>query len=186
MQIKTVEQVINDQSSYKPASLYNAIVRSIKDGPLSGKAIPLNRNDPNSKFRLAKAVARGGRSAHREVTNFVILDMAAFEAWFDASKAGIRTTRALNRTQVVMPRLEDIVSGQYTPEQLSQLAEHVASRRYGSHRSGGRAAKNAAAKSAAKTAAAKTGAPKTGAPKTGAPKTGAPKTGAKRGRKPKK
>ena len=181
MQIKTVEQVINDQSSYKPASLYNAIVRSIKDGPLSGKAIPLNRNDPNSKFRLAKSVARGGRSAHREVTNFVILDMAAFEAWFDASKAGIRTTRALNRTQVVMPRLEDIVSGQYTPEQLSQLADHVASRRYGSHRSGGRAAKNAAAKSAAAKSAAKAG-----AAKAGAPKAVAPKAAAKRGRKPTK
>ena len=180
MQIKTVEQVINDQSSYKPASLYNAIVRSIKDGPLSGKAIPLNRNDPNSKFRLAKAVARGGRSAHREVTNFVILDMAAFEAWFDASKAGIRTTRALNRTQVVMPRLEDIVSGQYTPEQLSQLADHVASRRYGSHRSGGRG-------KAAKAAAAKAGkaAPAKAAPAKAVAKASAVKTPAKRGRKPK-
>ena len=181
MQIKTVEQVVNDQSSYKPASLYNAIVRSIKDGPLSGKAIPLNRNDPNSKFRLAKAVARGGRSAHREVTNFVILDMVAFEAWFDASKAGIRTTRALNRTQVVMPRLEDIVSGQYTPEQLSQLAEHVASRRYGSHRSGGRG-------KAAKAAAAKAGTAKAGAAKAAtkaATKAVAAKPAAKRGRKPK-
>ena len=178
MQIKTVEQVINDQSSYKPASLYNAIVRSIKDGPLSGKAIPLNRNDPNSKFRLAKAVARGGRSAHREVTNFVILDMAAFEAWFDASKAGIRTTRALNRTQVVMPRLEDIVSGQYTPEQLSQLADHVASRRYGSHRSGGRG-------KAAKAAAAKAGAVKAGAAKAATKAVVAAKPAAKRGRKPK-
>jgi hypothetical protein len=183
MQIKTVEQVINDQSSYKPASLYNAIVRSIKDGPLSGKAIPLNRNDPNSKFRLAKAVARGGRSAHREVTNFVILDMAAFETWFDASKAGIRTTRALNRTQVVMPRLEDIVSGQYTPEQLSQLADHVASRRYGSHRSGGR---GKAAKAAAKAGAAKAGAAKAaGTAKAVATKPVAAKPGAKRGRKPK-
>ena len=139
MQIKTVDQIISEHSSYKAASLYNAIVRSIKDGPLSGKAIPLNRNDPNAKFRLPKAVARGGRNSYREVTNFVMLDMAAFETWFDANKAGIRTTKALNRSQVVMPRLEDIVSGQYTPEQLSQLAAHVASRRYGSHRSGGRA-----------------------------------------------
>jgi hypothetical protein len=144
---------------------------------LSGKAIPLNRNDPNSKFRLAKAVARGGRSAHREVTNFVILDMVAFDAWFDASKAGIRTTRALNRTQVVMPRLEDIVSGQYTPEQLSQLADHVASRRYGSHRSGGRG-------KAAKAAAAKAG--KSAPAKSAPAKASAVKTPAKRGRKPKK
>ena len=100
---------------------------------------------------------------------------------FRSSKAGIRTTRALNRTQVVMPRLEDIVSGQYTPEQLSQLADHVASRRYGSHRSGGRAAKNAAAKNAAKAGAAKAG-----ASKVAAPKAAAPKAAAKRGRKPKK
>jgi hypothetical protein len=157
MNYKTVEDIISEQTSYKSASLYNAIVRSIKEGSLAGKAIPLNRNDPNSKFRLSKAVARAGRSATREVTNFVILDLDAFEAWFDASKAGIRTTRALNRSQVVMPRLEDIVSGQYTPAQLTELAAHVASRRYGSHRSGGRA-------------------------KNGA-KTGV-KTGAKRGRKP--
>ncbi len=144
MNVKTVEEIISEHPSYKPASLYNAIVRSIKDGPLAGKAIPLNRNDANAKFRLAKAVARAGRSATKEVTNFVILDLAAFETWFDASKAGIRTTRALNRSQVVMPRLEDIMSGQYTPEQLAELATHVASRRYGSHRSGGRAAKKAA------------------------------------------
>jgi hypothetical protein len=144
MNVKTVEEIIGEHPSYKPASLYNAIVRSIKDGPLAGKAIPLNRNDANAKFRLAKAVARAGRSATKEVTNFVILDLAAFETWFDASKAGIRTTRALNRSQVVMPRLEDIMSGQYTPEQLSELATHVASRRYGSHRSGGRAAKKTA------------------------------------------
>jgi hypothetical protein len=38
---------------------------------------------------------------------------------------------ALNRTQVVMPRLEEIVAGKYTSEQLSELAAHVANHRYG-------------------------------------------------------
>jgi hypothetical protein len=134
VQIKTIEQVLAEYPSYKSASLYNAVTKAIKSGTLRGKAIPLNRNDPNAKFRLQKAVTRVGRSAHREVTNYVILDLDAFAVWFDANKAGVRTTKALNRTQVTMPRLDDIASGQYTPEQLSGLAEHVASRRYGSHR----------------------------------------------------
>lgn len=146
MQYKTLDQIINDHPFYKPASLYNAVVRSIKVGPLRGKAIPLNRNDPNAKFRLPKAVTRSGRTTEREVTNFVILDTPAFDGWFETNKAGIRTTRALGRTQVVMPRLEDIESGQYTPEQLSQLAEHVANKRYGPHRSGAARAEAAAAK----------------------------------------
>jgi hypothetical protein len=134
MALKTIEQVLADYPSYKPASLYNAVVKAIKTGNLRGKAIPLNRNDPNAKFRLLKAAVRPGSSAHREVTNYVILDMDAFVIWFDANKAGIQTSKTLNRTQVTMPRLDDITSGQYTPEQLSGLAEHVSSRRYGSHR----------------------------------------------------
>jgi hypothetical protein len=141
MQIRTIEQVLSEYPSYKAASLYNAIVKAIKSGSLRGKAIPLNRNDPNAKFRLQKAVTRVGRSAHREVTNYVILDAEAFQVWFDSNKAGVRTTKALNRTQVTMPRLDDITSGQYTPEQLSELAEHVASRRYGSHRGAKKAVK---------------------------------------------
>jgi hypothetical protein len=160
MSIRTIEQVLGDFPSYKSASLYNAAVKAIKSGTLRGKAIPLNRNDPNAKFRLQKAVTRVGRSAHREVTNYVILDMDAFMVWFDANKAGVRTTKALNRTQVTMPRLDDITSGQYTPEQLLGLAEHVASRRYGSHRTGGRAKKAAAA-------------PKTGTGRRGRPKKNA-------------
>ena len=130
MNIKTVQQVIGEQSSYKPASLYAAILKAIKSGGLAGKAIPINRNDANSKFRLPKT-NRKTRGAGREVTNFVLIDLAAFESWFEASKAGIRTMIALNRTQVVMPRLEEIVAGKYTSEQLSELAAHVANHRYG-------------------------------------------------------
>lgn len=136
MNVKTLEQIIKDHPSYKAASLYNATVRSIKEGPLRGKAIPLNRNDPSAKFMLPKAVTRTGREPTREVTNFVILDPAAFDSWFDDNRESIRTSRAMGRTQVVMPRLEDIEKGEYTKEQLAKLAEHVASRRYGPHRSG--------------------------------------------------
>jgi hypothetical protein len=130
MNIKTVQQVIAENSSYKASSLYTAILKAIKSGGLAGKAIPINRNDANSKFRLPKT-NRKTRGAGREVTNFVLIDLAAFDAWFEASKAGIRTMIALNRTQVVMPRLEEIVAGKYTSEQLSELAAHVANHRYG-------------------------------------------------------
>jgi hypothetical protein len=130
MNIKTVQQIIAENSSYKASSLYTAILKAIKSGGLAGKAIPINRNDANSKFRLPKT-NRKARGAGREVTNFVLIDLAAFDAWFEASKAGIRTMIALNRTQVVMPRLEEIVAGKYTSEQLSELAAHVANRRYG-------------------------------------------------------
>jgi hypothetical protein len=130
MNIKTVQQVIAENSSYKASSLYAAILKAIKSGGLAGKAIPINRNDANSKFRLPKT-NRKARGAGREVTNFVLIDLAAFDVWFEASKAGIRTMIALNRTQVVMPRLEEIVAGKYTSEQLSELAAHVANRRYG-------------------------------------------------------
>jgi hypothetical protein len=130
MNIKTVQQVIAENSSYKASSLYAAILKAIKSGGLAGKAIPINRNDANSKFRLPKTI-RKTRGAGREVTNFVLIDLAAFDAWFEASKAGIRTMIALNRTQVVMPRLEEIVAGKYTSEQLSELAAHVANHRYG-------------------------------------------------------
>ena len=131
MNIKTVQQVIAENASYKPSSLYAAILKAIKSGGLSGKAIPINRNDANAKFRLP-ATNRKTRRGGREVTNFVLLDLAAFDAWFEAGKAGIRTTIALHRTQVVMPRLEEIVAGKYTSKQLSELATHVANRRYGS------------------------------------------------------
>jgi hypothetical protein len=130
MKIKTVQQVIAENSSYKASSLYAAILKAIKSGGLAGKAIPINRNDANSKFRLPKTKAKA-RGAGREVTNFVLIDLAAFDAWFEASKAGIRTMIALNRSQVVMPRLEEIVAGKYTSEQLSELAAHVANHRYG-------------------------------------------------------
>jgi hypothetical protein len=130
MNIKTVQQVIAENSSYKASSLYAAILNAIKSGGLAGKALPINRNDANSKFRLPKTKAKT-RGAGREVTNFVLIDLPAFDAWFEASKAGIRTMIALNRTQVVMPRLEEIVAGKYTSEQLSELAAHVANRRYG-------------------------------------------------------
>jgi hypothetical protein len=130
MNIKTVQQVIAENSSYKASSLYAAILKAIKSGGLAGKAIPINRNDANSKFRLPKT-NRKTRGAGREVTNFVLIDLAAFDAWFEASRAGIRTMIALNRSQVVMPRLEEIVAGKYTSEQLSELAAHVANHRYG-------------------------------------------------------
>jgi hypothetical protein len=135
MNIKTVQQVVLEHSSYKPSSLYAAILQAIKSGGLVGKAIPINRNDANSKFRLPNTKQKGrgrGQSLGRQVTNFVLIDLAAFEAWFEASKAGIRTTIALNRHQVVMPRLEEIVAGKYTSEQLAELAAHVAKNRYGS------------------------------------------------------
>jgi hypothetical protein len=130
MNIKTVQQVIAENASYKASSLYAAILKAIKSGGLAGKAIPINRNDANSKFRLPKTKAKA-RGAGREVTNFVLIDLAAFEAWFETSKAGIRTMIALNRTQVTMLRLEEIVAGKYTSEQLSELAAHVANHRYG-------------------------------------------------------
>ena len=57
------------------------------------------------------------------------MDLAAFDAWFEANNAGIRTTMAMNRMQVVMPRLEEIVAGKYPSKQLLELAEHVANRR---------------------------------------------------------
>jgi hypothetical protein len=141
MAYKTVDQIISENTSYKGASLYNAIVKAIKDGGLSGKAIPLNRNDANSKFKLAKATSRSGKSATREVTNFVIIDQGAFDSWFNSAKAGIRTTKVLNRAQMTMPSLEDIQAGKYTPEQLQEMATHVAGKRYGSHRAGPRKAK---------------------------------------------
>lgn len=153
MNVKTLEQIINENPAYKAGSLYNAAVRSIKDGPLRGKAIPLNRNDPQAKFMLPKAVTRTGREPSRAVTNFVILDPAAFDAWFEINKESIRTSRALGRNQVVMPRLEDIQKGHYTKEQLAMLADHVATRRYGSHRSGRRAAGGASDGGAARPAA---------------------------------
>jgi hypothetical protein len=130
MNIKTVQQVIAENSSYKASSLYTTILKAIKSGGLAGNAIPINRNDANSKFRLPKTKANA-RGAGREVTNFVLIDLAAFDAWFEASKSGIRTMIALNRSQVVMPRLEEIVAGKYTSEQLSDLAAHVANHRYG-------------------------------------------------------
>ncbi|HWG84102.1 MAG TPA: hypothetical protein VNT60_01370 [Deinococcales bacterium] len=147
MAYRTVQEIISENPHLKPASFYNAIMRSIKDGPLRGRAIPLNRNDPAAKFKLNKAVTRGGRAGQREVTNFVILDQSAFDAWFEENKNGIRSTRAMGRSQVVMPRLDEIQSGEYSPEQLRALAEHVANRRYGVNRgrkSGGQAAAAAA------------------------------------------
>jgi hypothetical protein len=156
MNLKTVEEIIKEQTSYKPASLYNAIVKAIKSGPLAGKAIPLNRNDANAKFRVAKAASRDGKSATKIVTNFVIIDVPGFEIWFDSAKKGIRTTKTINRAQMTMPSLADIKSGQYTPDQLTAFAQHVASKRYGSHRAAKRTA-NAAAKS---TGTGKRGRPK--------------------------
>jgi hypothetical protein len=153
MNLKTVEEIIREQTSYKPASLYNAIVKAIKNGPLAGKAIPLNRNDANAKFRVAKATSRDGKSATKIVTNFVIIDIAGFDVWFDSAKKGIRTTKTINRAQMTMPSLADIKSGQYTPEQLTAFAQHVASKRYGSHRA------------AKRTAATSTGTGKRGRPK---------------------
>jgi hypothetical protein len=138
MTMKTLEEIIHEYTSYKPASLYNAIFKAIKSGPLAGKAIPLNRNDPNAKFRIAKASSRDGKSATKPVTNFVVIDLDAFNVWFDSAKKGIRTTKSVNRTQMTMPSLADVKSGQYTPEQLAAFAQHVASKRYGAHRAGGK------------------------------------------------
>jgi hypothetical protein len=139
MNIKTVEQIIDENTSYKPVSLYNAILRAIKTGPLAGKAIPLNRNDANAKFKIAKATSRGGKSAMKDVTNYVIIDLNAFTTWLETAKAGLRTTKTINRAQMTMPRLEDVMAGAYTPEQLAEFGAHVAGRRYGSHRAGKRA-----------------------------------------------
>jgi hypothetical protein len=100
----------------------------------------LNRNDANTKFRVAKATSRDGKSATKIVTNFVIIDSAGFDVWFDSAKKGIRTTKTINRGQMIMLSLADIKSGQYTPEQLTAFAQHVASKRYGSHRATKRAA----------------------------------------------
>ncbi|HEX2863382.1 MAG TPA: hypothetical protein VHN99_02330 [Deinococcales bacterium] len=145
MAYKTVEQVIAANPHYKSASLYNAIVRAIKTGPLRGKALPLNRNDEQAKFMLPKAVARTGRTPEREVTNFVIIDVPAFDEWFDSMKEDFRATRPIGKAQIVMPRLEAIMAGHYSEEQLRSLAQHVANKRYGSHRSGRRAEKAATA-----------------------------------------
>jgi hypothetical protein len=140
MIMKTLEEIINEQTSYKPSSLYNAIFKAIKSGPLAGKAIPLNRNDANAKFRITKASSRDGKSATKPVTNFVIIDMDGFNVWFDSAKKGIRTTMTINRAQMTMPNLADVKSGQYTAEQLTAFAQHVASKRYGAHRAGKRPA----------------------------------------------
>lgn len=162
MRYKTLDQIISEHGYLKSASLYNAIVRSIKEGPLRGKAIPLNRNDPQAKFSLPKAVQRSGRDADRDVTNYVILDPQAFEEWFESNKESIRATRPTGRAQVVMPRLEDIQSGRYSHDQLTRFAEHVAGRRYGPQRRGSRAQPAAAPepKPAAAAPKAKRGRPK--------------------------
>jgi hypothetical protein len=150
MAYRTVQEIINEHPHLKSASFYNAIVRSIKDGPLRGRAIPLNRNDPAAKFKLNKAVTRGGRAGQREVTNFVILDDSAFNQWFEENKESIRSTRAMGRSQVVMPRLDEIQSGEFSPEQLRALAEHVANRRYGVNRGRGGGARATAPAAPAK------------------------------------
>ncbi len=134
MNLKTVEQILAENTSYKDVSLYNAIVVAIKKGSLAGKAIPLNRNDSNAKFKIAKASSRGGKSAMKDVLNYVIIDMEAFNTWFDTAKGGIRTVKTINRTQMTMPHLGDILSGAYTAEQLNEFAVHVAGRRYGAQR----------------------------------------------------
>ena len=136
MTYKTVDQVIATNPHFKSASLYNAIVRAIKTGPLRGKALPLNRNDAQAKFMLPKAVTRSGRTPDREVTNFVIIDVPSFDQWFDSMREEFRATRPIGKAQIVMPRLEAILAGQYSDEQLLSLANHVANKRYGSHRSG--------------------------------------------------
>jgi hypothetical protein len=131
MKLKTVEQILSEHPSYKSVSFYNAIAKAIKFGALSGKAIAINRNDPNAKFKIAKATSRGGRSAMRDVLNYVIIDMDAFDLWFDTAKNGIRTVKTINRTQMTMPHLGDVMNGSYTPEQLVEMAVHVANKRYG-------------------------------------------------------
>ena len=72
----------------------------------------------------------------------MIIDQGAFDSWFSSAKAGIRTTKVLNRAQMTMPSLEDIQAGKYTPEQLQEMATHVAGKRYGSHRAGPKKAKS--------------------------------------------
>ena len=131
MNIKTVEQIISESISYKDVSFYNAIVKAIKIGALAGKSIALNRNDPNAKFKLAKANSRSGKSATRDVMNYVIIDMDAFNLWFETAKSSILTVKTINRTQMTMPHLGDVMNGSYTPEQLNEFAVHMANRRYG-------------------------------------------------------
>jgi hypothetical protein len=131
MKLKTVEQILSEYTSYKSVSLYNAITNAIKSGALSGKAIAINRNDPNAKFKIAKATSRGGKSAMRDVLNYVIIDMDAFDLWFETAKNGIRTVKTINRAQMTMPHLGDVMNGSYTPEQLNEMAVHMANKRYG-------------------------------------------------------
>ncbi len=131
MNIKTVEQIIADSTSYKGVSLYNAIVKAIKNGALAGKAIALNRNDSNAKFKLAKANSRSNKSAMKDVLNYVIIDMEGFNLWFETAKGSIRTIKTINRAQMTMPHLGDVVNGSYTPEQLKEFAVHLANKRYG-------------------------------------------------------
>ena len=136
MNIKTLEEIVSEQTSYKPSSLYNAIFKAIKSGALAGKAIPLNRNDANAKFQIVKASSRDGKSATKPVTNFIIIDMDGFNVWFDSAKKGIRTTMTINRAQMTMPNLADVKSGRFTTDQLTAFAQHVANKRYGAHRAG--------------------------------------------------
>jgi hypothetical protein len=131
MKIKTVEQILSEHPSYKSVSFYNAITEAIKTGALSGKAIVINRNDPNAKFKITKASSRGGKSAMRSVLNYVIIDMDAFDLWFETAKGGIRTVKTINRSQMTMPHLGDVMNGSYTPEQLTEMAVHVSNKRYG-------------------------------------------------------
>jgi hypothetical protein len=130
MNMKTVEQIIADSISYKGVSLYNAILREIKTGVLAGKVIALNRNDTNAKFLLAKTSSRNGNPM-KEVMNYLIIDMDAFDAWFETIKEKILTVKTINRTQVTMPYYDDVANGSYTPEQLKALALHMANNRYG-------------------------------------------------------
>lgn len=148
MNIKTVEQIIAESTSYKGVSLYNAIVKAIKNGALAGKAIALNRNDSNAKFKLAKANSRSNKSAMKDVLNYVIIDLDAFNLWFETAKGSIRTVKTINRAQMTMPHLGDVVNGSYTPEQLKEFAVHLANKRYGKS---GAPKKAAAAPAAAST-----------------------------------
>jgi hypothetical protein len=131
MKLKTVEQILSEHPSYKNVSFYNAITEAIKSGALAGKAIAINRNDPNAKFKITKSSSRGGKSAMRDVLNYVIIDMDAFDLWFETAKSGIRTIKTINRSQMTMPHLGDVLNGSYTPEQLNEMAVHVANKRYG-------------------------------------------------------
>jgi hypothetical protein len=130
MNMKTVEQIILESISYKGVSLYNAILKAIKSGALSGKAIALNRNDANAKFKLAKTSSRNGQ-AMKDVINYLIIDMDAFDTWFENAKTDIKTVKTINRTQVTMPYYDDIAKGAYTPEQIKEFAQHMATKRYG-------------------------------------------------------